>query len=59
MFFHHKFQEFQCRTINCKGLRYKRSLNKQEKWKYPHNKFHIADIKTSLKIYWKKMKYGM
>ena len=41
--------EFQCKTVNCNGLRYKGSLNKQGEAKYPRNKFLIADIKTSLK----------
>ena len=27
--------EFQCKTGNCNGLRYKGSLKKQEEWKYP------------------------
>ena len=41
--------EFQCKTVNCNGLRNKGSLKKREEGKYLRNKFVIADIKTSLK----------
>ena len=41
--------EFQWKTVNCNGLRYKGSLKKREEGKYLRNKFVIEDIKTPLK----------